>query len=283
MAVEIVTGYTGNPHITAKQDSILNAGAFGTAGKYILSVGNELSYELKSNTLIRINDGYVINQGRLMGMDIHDYEELDISVGLSGSKRCDLVVIHYSKDASSGIEKAELKIIEGTACDAYTDPTYLDNDLINSDYLEDDVLLYRIKINGLNVESVEQIAKIWYLDTGKREDLIDDSKIAYIEVGPPRSQQENFYLRLKDNKCRIGGCRYIAVSNDSSNPTVIKFPEKYAPPYMFTTTVMFDHLGKTNTIYITVDRGLISLYNKNGNYYNYLLDLTKLIGTYYLD
>ena len=284
MAVEIVTGYTGNPHITSKQDSIINAGAFGTAGKYILSVGNELSYELKSNTLLRINDGYVINQGRLMGMDIHDYEELDISVGLSGSKRCDLVVIHYSKDASSGIEKAELKIIEGTAGDAYTDPTYLDNDLINSDYLEDDVVLYRVKINGLNVESVEQIAKIWYLDTGKREDLIDDSKISYIEAGgPPKNTQEPFYMRLKGNECTIGGSRYISVSYNSSNPTRISFDKKYAPKRYNNFTYSDSYNGSEYKTYVAVSpEGHIDIW-RTGVYGNMQLDLDAIVGTYSLD
>lgn len=282
MAVEIVTGYTGNPHITSKQDSIINAGAFGTAGKYILSVGNELSYELKSNTLIRINDGYVINQGRLMGMDIHDYEELDISVGLSGSKRCDLVVIHYSKDASSGIEKAELKIIEGTAGDAYTDPTYLDNDLLDGDYLEDDLVLYRVKINGLNVEEIEQVAKVWYLDTGKREDLIDTSSLAYL-TGPPKNTQEPFYVRLKGNECTIGGSRYIAVSLDSSNPTRIRFDKKYAPKRQYNFIYSDSYNGLEYKTYINVyPEGHIDIW-RTGVYGNMQLDLNKIVGTYSLD
>ena len=110
MALEIVTGYTGRPHITSQQDAVLNAATLGTGGKYVISVGNQFDYELKSNTLIRINDGFVINQGRLMGMANGDYEELDISVGISGTKRCDLVVIHYKKDTSSGIELSLIHI-----------------------------------------------------------------------------------------------------------------------------------------------------------------------------
>lgn len=282
MALEIVTGYTGKPHITSQQDAVLNAAAFATGGKYVLSVGNQLSYELKSNTLVRINGGYAINQGRLMGMDAHDYEELDISVGLAGSKRCDLIVIHYSKDSSTGIEKAALKVIEGTAGADYVDPEYLDNDLLGGDYLEDDLVLYRVKINGLNVEKIEQVANVWYLDTGRREDLLDTSGVTYQE-GPPANTQEPFYMRLKGNECTIGGSRYISVSVDSSNPTRISFDKKYAPKRRNDFTYSSSHIGSDYNIYVRVyPEGHIDIW-VSGVYPNVQLNLDEIVGTYYLD
>lgn len=282
MALEIVTGYTGKPHITSKQDAVLNAAAFATGGKYILSVGNQLSYELKSNTLVRINGGYAINQGRLMGMDTHDYEELDISVGLSGSKRCDLIVIHYSKDSSTGIEKAELKVIEGTSGDEYVDPEYLDNNLLDEDYLEDDLVLYRVKINGLSVEEIEQIANVWYLDTGRREDLLDTSGVVYLS-GPPENTQEPFYMRLKGNECTIGGSRYISASFDHSNPTRISFDKKYAPKRYKSLNYLSSYMGKEYNTYIYVNpEGYIDIW-VSGVYPNMQLNLDEIVGTYSLD
>lgn len=280
MALEIVTGYTGKPHITSQQDAVLNAAAFATEGKYILSVGNQLSYELKSNTLVRINGGYAINQGRLMGMDTHDYEELDISVGLPGSKRCDLIVIHYSKDSSTGIEKAELKVIEGTSGDDYVDPEYLDNDLLDGDYLEDDLILYRLKINGLSVEEIEQVANVWYLDTGKREDLLDTSGLTYVE-GPPANTQEPFYMRLKGNDCTIGGTRYISIPSDNS--ARITFDKKYAPKIARSYSKTGAYMGTSFLTTITIHPdGYISIY-RSGDYRLIQLDLNDWIGTYTLN
>lgn len=282
MALEIVTGYTGKPHITSQQDAVLNAAAFATEGKYILSVGNQLSYELESNTLVRINGGYAINQGRLMGMDTHDYEELDISVGLSGSKRCDLIVIHYSKDSSTGIEKAELKVIEGTSGDDYVDPEYLDNDLLDEDYLEDDLVLYRVKINGLSVEEIEQVANVWYLDTGRREDLLDTSGLIYVD-GPLANTQEPFYMRLKGNECTIGGSRYISVSFDSSNPTRISFDKKYAPKRYNSFIYSGSYIGLEFTTHVYVyPEGHIDIW-RTGVYPNMQLNLDEIVGTYSLD
>lgn len=282
MALEIVTGYTGKPHITSKQDAVLNAAAFATGGKYILSVGNQLSYELKSNTLVRINGGYAINQGRLMSMDTHDYEELDISVGLSGSKRCDLIVIHYSKDSSTGIEKAELKVIEGTAGEDYVDPEYLDKDLLNEDNLEDDLVLYRVNINGLSIESVEQVADTWYLDIGKREDLLDTSGITYV-TGLPEDTQEPFYMRLRGREVTIGGSRYISVSYDHLNPTTITFDKKYAPKRQKNMVTTGSYRGDAYSTYAYVlPEGKITVW-RSGVYPNMQLDLDELVGTYSID
>lgn len=257
MALEIVTGYTGKPHITSQQDAILNAASLATGGKYVLSVGKQLSYELKSNTLIRINGGYAINQGRLMGMNANDYEELDISVGLAGSKRCDLIVIHYSKDSSTAIEKAELKVIEGTAGADYVDPEYLDNDLFEENYLEDDLVLYRVKINGLSIETIEQIANVWYLDTGKRQDLVTNKDMGFT-TGPPEAAITEPYIRIVGNKVHLGMNQYCI--NADGHIGYLYIDKKYAPKKSFQTTIY--NSPRKNDHYVTVsvaETGVITL------------------------
>lgn len=224
MSLEIVTGYTGKPHITSQQDAILNSTTLASGGKHVISVGNQFEYELKSNTLIRIDDGFAINQGRLMGMANGDYEELDISVGISGSKRCDLIVIHYKKDNESGIETAELRIIEGTAGDDYIEPEYLDNDLLNGNYSEDDLVLYKVKINGLNVEEVEPIYNTWYLDTGWREDLVTIVGVSSVS-GPPESILTNIALRVVGKMVSLSGYKYIGVHPNTT--ATITIPEEF--------------------------------------------------------
>ena len=257
MALEIVTGYTGKPHITSQQDAVLNAASLATGGKYVLSVGKQLSYELKSNTLIRINGGYAINQGRLMGMNTNDYEELDISVGLAGSKRCDLIVIHYSKDSSTGIEKAELKVIEGTAGADYVDPEYIDNSLFDENYLEDDLVLYRVKINGLSIETIEQVANVWYLDTGERQDLVTSKDMGFT-IGPPESFITKPYIRMIGNKVHLGMHEYCINSDGSTGYLYID--KKYAPKKSFQTK-LYPSSSKNEHYAIVVvnETGVVSL------------------------
>lgn len=158
MSVNLITGYAGTAHITAAGDGAVNAGMFGS-GKYVLNIGEKFGYEIISNNLIRIKSGYAIDQGRKIELAVNDYEEVEIDNGLQGVKRCDLIVIHYEKSLTTGIETATMKVIKGTSGDDYTDPAYTSGDIINGAN-EDDFLLYRVKINGLNIETVESLFSV---------------------------------------------------------------------------------------------------------------------------
>ena len=155
MSVNLITGYAGTAHITSAGDGAVNAGMFGS-GKYVLNIGEKFGYEVISNNLIRIKSGYAINQGRKIELAVNDYEEVEIDNGLQGVKRCDLIVMHYEKSLTTGIETATMEVIKGTSGDDYTDPAYTSGDIINGAN-EDDFLLYRVKINGLSVEAVEAL------------------------------------------------------------------------------------------------------------------------------
>ena len=170
MGLELVTGYAGKPHITAHQDAIINALSTGP-GKYVVAIGNMFSYAILSNTSIRINDGYALNQGRLIGMGYHDHEDIPIKVGISGNKRSDIIGIKYSKDSSTGIEKAEFSVITGTAGEDYADPSYSVGDILVTDAVDDFMPLYRVKIDVLNIQAIQPLFIKWYPEQS-REDLI---------------------------------------------------------------------------------------------------------------
>lgn len=155
MSVNLITGYAGKAHITAEGDGAVNAGMYGD-GKYVLDVSEKFACEIISNNLIRVKSGYAINQGRKIELAVNDYEEMEIDNGLQGVKRCDLIVIHYSKDMTTGVETATMEVIKGTSGDDYADPSYTSGNIING-ASEDDFLLYRVKINGLNIEGVEPL------------------------------------------------------------------------------------------------------------------------------
>lgn len=183
MSVNLITGYAGTAHITAAGDGAVNAGMFGS-GKYVLNVGEKFGYEVISNNLIRIKSGYAINQGRKIELAVNDYEEVEIDNGLQGVKRCDLIVMHYEKSLTTGIETATMEVIKGTSGDDYTDPAYTSGDILNGAN-EDDFLLYRVKINGLSVEAVEALFTVTdnileVLDKNAEE--ISDIKKAVSEV-----------------------------------------------------------------------------------------------------
>jgi hypothetical protein len=151
--VHLITGYAGKPHVTSASDGALNAGIYGK-GKYILNMGEKFAYEIISNNLIKIKSGFAINQGRKIEIAINDYEEVTIDNGLQGMKRCDLIVLRYEKNSDSGIETANLVAIKGTSTDAYAEPVYTEGDILTGKAV-DDILLYKVFINGLSIENVE--------------------------------------------------------------------------------------------------------------------------------
>lgn len=158
MGMKIVRGRTGAAHVTSADDGARNAGIIGT-GKYIFDIGNKFAYEIISNNLIRVKDGYGINQGRQFGIEHADYEECEIDNGLQGVKRTDLIVAKYKRDSLTGLESVTIAVIKGTSGDNYADPEYVEGNIINGDD-EDDFLLYRVKINGLAIEKVERMFSI---------------------------------------------------------------------------------------------------------------------------
>ena len=152
MGAHIVTGYAGKEHVTSADAGALNAGIVGSR-KYVLKTGNQFAAEIVSNNLIKVKSGDLVNQGRHMRIDANDYEEVTIQNGAQSVKRNDLIVMRYKKDTSTLIETAEIVVIKGTAGSTATDPTYTSGDVL-AGATQDDFPLYRVSLNGLNIEKV---------------------------------------------------------------------------------------------------------------------------------
>lgn len=153
MATHLVTGYAGTEHVTAADDGTLHAGVVGK-GKYVFNSGSNFACEVVNNNLITIRDGDLMNQGRHIKIKANDYEEVIIDNGLAGVKRYDLIAIRYERNADTNIESARTIVIKGTSSESPTDPARERGDIFDGD-LVDDFLLYRVRLNGLEIEGVD--------------------------------------------------------------------------------------------------------------------------------
>lgn len=154
MAIEIVTGYQGKQHVTANDIGGFQQGVVGT-GDYVLNVGKKAEATLISNNSVRINDGELVMQGVHWRIKPNTYENVTINNGAQGQKRKDAIVARYAKNSSSGIEKIELAVLQGTATTGTpVAPTPTEGD-IRTGTLKHEMLLYIVELNGLNVVSVE--------------------------------------------------------------------------------------------------------------------------------
>ena len=154
MGAYIVTGLRGKEHVTSADAGALNAGIFGT-GRYVMNTAEQFAAEIVSNNIVRIKSGDLVNQGRHIRIEVNDYEDMTIENGAQSVKRNDLIVMRYKKDTSTTIEleSAELVVIKGTAGATATDPTYTSGDIL-AGATQDDFPLYRVSLNGLNIEKV---------------------------------------------------------------------------------------------------------------------------------
>ena len=182
MAVNIVTGMTGVAHITSDDDRCFNASILGK-GKYVFEYGKKFSPSIINNNLVRIHDGMCINQGTQMGIEPNDYEDVIIENGVSGSKRNDLIVMRYERNADTSIEKASLVVIKGTSGETATDPSYISGNILDGGDLIDDMPLFRVKIESLTITAVEKLFKEYRLGSSLGVSYDAEQEMLIFEAG----------------------------------------------------------------------------------------------------
>ena len=154
--MEIITGYTGKPHVTAEQDRDVNEGIFDT-GSFVLKTGSQLATELVSNNEIKVRDGVLVIQGCTAVIKKNTYDPVTIANGSQGMKRIDLIVARYNKNEETKIEEVTLKVIQGTPnASTAAVPTYKTGDIQSGDLVAD-MPLYKVTLDGLNVTSVDKM------------------------------------------------------------------------------------------------------------------------------
>ncbi len=189
--MQLVTGYTGTKHVSAQDDSIRNVMLGEFNGRGVFPVFNKFEATAVTANEVRVSSGYGINQGRLFKIDRNDYDSCTIENGAAGYKRVDLIVARYLKDEQTGIESCELVVIKGTPnADAYVDPTYTTGNLLTG-ALQDDMPMYRVKINGVAIEAVERMFEKY------------ESLIGGIDKRIYAMTQEQFNDKLGENQQRF--------------------------------------------------------------------------------
>ena len=146
--MNIVTGYTGSPHVTSNAAQAFHQGIFGQFNT-VLEVGSKFSAELTDVNTVTFSDGEGVIQGVHFRIDPGTTETVNISNGTTGYKRNDLICARYTKNAVTGVEDVSLVVIDGTPDETTaTDPTVNTGDILTGDSPVD-FPLYRVSFDGL--------------------------------------------------------------------------------------------------------------------------------------
>lgn len=159
--MELVTGRSGSPHITAQHDRQLHQGIFGD-GAYILNTGNMLEPEVQSSNSIHIKDGALMFQGALFSVKVGTYDEVTINNGNQGMKRKDVIAVKYTYDSSQNIEAGEWTVVQGTP--VVSNPVVPDMPVTDGDIQAGDNEVYCpvfvVTLDGINVTGVDIIPEM---------------------------------------------------------------------------------------------------------------------------
>ena len=203
--MEIITGYTGKPHVTAEQDQDVNEGIFDT-GSFVLKTGSQLAAELVSNNEIKVRDGVLVIQGCTAVIKKNTYDPVTIANGSQGMKRIDLIVARYNKNEETKIEEVTLKVIQGTPnASTAAVPTYKTGDIQSGDLVAD-MPLYKVTLDGLNVTSVDKMFTV----IPTLPELSSNLKTATADSGWKYMTANNLSEKLKFRK--IGHVVFVAGS-----------------------------------------------------------------------
>lgn len=152
--MKIITGHTGEAHITSVDDAMFNIAAFGN-DNWVFETGDRLAYEIESNNKINIKSGDIMMQGRHGRIERNKPDACVIDNGTQGKIRHDMIAVRYEKD-SGGKEKMSTVVIKGTAGSSGKDPV-LKTGNINADATIYEMPLYRVVINGLSISKVDKL------------------------------------------------------------------------------------------------------------------------------
>lgn len=156
----LITGYWGEPHITAENDRGINAAIFGT-GRYVLPVGKQFKAEYIGNNTIRIYDGKLINNGAAAGIPAGEYVDLLIANAGQGMKRNDFIVFQYEKDASTLVESGKFVVVQGTEkSGTATDPALKQEDLLSNEATFDQYALWRVSVSGTAISAPVKVFNV---------------------------------------------------------------------------------------------------------------------------
>ena len=138
MALELIDGYAGTPHIDGADLAALNQGCFG-AGDYVFDYGDDLKATMTTANQVTIGTGALVSKGR-RAVNL-SAQSLTVQSGTQGQKRNDLVVARYSKESGEPIEAMTLAVVKGTPVSygEAADPSVTANDM----------KLWRIPIDGI--------------------------------------------------------------------------------------------------------------------------------------
>lgn len=142
-------------------------------GDYVIGTDQKFNAYMLDNDTVRVFGGEAVLQGHVVSMNIGRYQDFNISPGIYGTYRNDLICLRYHRDID-GKESTSLVVLEGEAKQTGAEDPVRNTDNINViGNVTCDLPLYRVKVIGVDI-TIEKIIPVY-------ESLVD-AVIAQLSV-----------------------------------------------------------------------------------------------------
>ena len=111
MAERIITGKTGEPHVTSLDERVLNGSLLGRNTLYKLPWGSNFDISITGDLTAKVGTGI----GVFQGIEFMIEDPIDLTFESLGPSvyRKDLIIVEYKKDSVSGLESVAVKVKKG--------------------------------------------------------------------------------------------------------------------------------------------------------------------------
>lgn len=160
----LITGYWGEPHVTAENDRGIHAAIFG-AGRFVLPVGNQFKAEYIGNNTVRVYDGKLMDNGAAAGIPAGEYVDLVIQEAGQGKNRNDIIAFQYAQDAYTLVESGTFVVVKGEETESTaTDPELRHEDLLSGNATFDQMALWRVRVSATVISAPEMLYNTKFAD-----------------------------------------------------------------------------------------------------------------------
>lgn len=223
MSATIITGYTGERHITPALDAAIYRGIAGD-DSYVLAEGDQCEGSMPSVNQFTVKEGVVSLQGRQIKIG---QETLAIDTCATGYLRIDLVCVRFNHDPVSLVDSASLVVIKGTEVasgNTPVAPAYNDG-VIDEGANTVDFPLYQVNMNGGTVTYDAICNTVMSLS-----DCTNNSGSKSITIQATTGIEGNMFL-TKDfsSKTVRGNAFFRKGTTISSSTDIFIIPEGYRP------------------------------------------------------
>lgn len=191
MAIELIDGKAGKPHIDGDDLGDFKRGVVGEGGG-VLGTGNYLRATLTGALSVTVDTGSAVFPGCGRHVRVASPETVALKAAASGKKRNDIVALTWSRDGDTGVETASITVATGAETSSTPgDPKVPDGALP----------LYRVPVTGGSAGTPVQLFQI-VQPLARRAGLMGDADYARVgnfDLG------YGFTVAMPDNRrCELG-------------------------------------------------------------------------------